>query len=323
MNLLINNYCNLHCEYCFASDFMDDTPMNMRSQDFMQALEWGGKNRESTVSLFGGEPTLHPQYHSFLLACLDYENIKLVLTASNLLFSEDTLEGILDIMPRYPGKFRFMPNCNYFEDGRRAAFRKNLMALARHGLVDSIGINLYPGLPEVDFIFDLAREAGLSKIRWAVAAQRTKPQEHYDPTQYFLQCMPLVERLLKLSVRDNIKPTMDCNAIPGCIVEELKSRNLLKRYLPYIRNKCNNTCDTIITLTPGMQFMPCYMMDRGQSLRLPFSPDLTRQEVYEHFQSFKKPLNELPLYSTCPQCDIYKSTGESCSCPGYKAVPKG
>ena len=61
MNLMVNNYCNLHCPYCFAQEEMHSKKaMNITIENYEIFLDFLKKNDMDSVRLIGGEPTLHP-----------------------------------------------------------------------------------------------------------------------------------------------------------------------------------------------------------------------------------------------------------------------
>ena len=69
-NLIITNYCNAECPFCFAADsrhrMMRNGSREMDEIEFRDCLEFsmGGGNRE--LRLLGGEPTLHPLFKDFV-----------------------------------------------------------------------------------------------------------------------------------------------------------------------------------------------------------------------------------------------------------------
>ena len=61
MNIIINNYCNLTCEYCFAKDVMEEQRQQMTLEQFQWALDFLDASNDGNIRIVGGEPTLHPQ----------------------------------------------------------------------------------------------------------------------------------------------------------------------------------------------------------------------------------------------------------------------
>ena len=69
-NLIITNYCNAECTFCFAADsrhrMIRNGSREMDETEFRDCLEFSmnGGNRE--LRLLGGEPTLHPFFTDFV-----------------------------------------------------------------------------------------------------------------------------------------------------------------------------------------------------------------------------------------------------------------
>ena len=69
-NLIITNYCNAECAFCFAADsrhrMLRNGSHEMDETEFRSWLEFSmsGGNRE--LRLLGGEPTLHPLFPDFV-----------------------------------------------------------------------------------------------------------------------------------------------------------------------------------------------------------------------------------------------------------------
>lgn len=64
MNLAITNMCNQNCSYCFEGGWRNQNPLQFISLDnFSKLLRWREfqTGRIPILSLYGGEPTLHPQ----------------------------------------------------------------------------------------------------------------------------------------------------------------------------------------------------------------------------------------------------------------------
>jgi len=65
MNIILNSYCNLKCNYCFADEYMDETvrtPGKSMEFDYFIAEFLPRIQNAPTVNFMGGEPTLHPQF---------------------------------------------------------------------------------------------------------------------------------------------------------------------------------------------------------------------------------------------------------------------
>lgn len=94
LDVMITDFCNQNCPFCFAREEMK-SPLKkeMSFKDFKMIVK---KHRESgglTISLIGGEPTIHPKFNQFLEYSLKY--FPRVFIATNGLFSYEVEKMLL------------------------------------------------------------------------------------------------------------------------------------------------------------------------------------------------------------------------------------
>lgn len=80
-NLMLTNWCNYSCRYCFGMDVM--TPkvkaQAMMDETFLGILDWLERtNYRSAIHLMGGEPTLHPKFE-WIVSTLLQRNLPVVI----------------------------------------------------------------------------------------------------------------------------------------------------------------------------------------------------------------------------------------------------
>ncbi len=66
IDLSLNNYCNLTCDFCYMSAKPIKAGDNLSMQDFNIILERMIQSRVLQIALGGGEPTLHPHFTEIL-----------------------------------------------------------------------------------------------------------------------------------------------------------------------------------------------------------------------------------------------------------------
>lgn len=92
-NILITNYCNQKCPFCFASKEMEgkQAKKEMSVTDFKTVLRKLKKEKAvKTIKLLGGEPTLHTHFKEFInLAVKDFSHIQIF---TNGVFSDEIAE---------------------------------------------------------------------------------------------------------------------------------------------------------------------------------------------------------------------------------------
>ena len=66
-NILLTNFCNAKCSYCFARDEMSkDIAGEMEFKKFLKLVTFLKKNKIISLRLMGGEPTLHSQFEKVI-----------------------------------------------------------------------------------------------------------------------------------------------------------------------------------------------------------------------------------------------------------------
>ena len=69
MNIILNSYCNLKCNYCFADEYMDETvktPGKAMELEFFMGEVLPKVKNAALINFMGGEPTLHPHFTEIL-----------------------------------------------------------------------------------------------------------------------------------------------------------------------------------------------------------------------------------------------------------------
>lgn len=80
-NLMLTNYCNYNCSYCFGKDIMypKSTRQTMTRECFDGIVEWVKKGPSDRIfHLMGGEPTLNPDIE-WMVARLLEENMEITI----------------------------------------------------------------------------------------------------------------------------------------------------------------------------------------------------------------------------------------------------
>ncbi len=65
MNIILNSYCNLKCNYCFADEYMEETvksPGKSMDYDYFTGDLLPKIKNDANINFMGGEPTLHPKF---------------------------------------------------------------------------------------------------------------------------------------------------------------------------------------------------------------------------------------------------------------------
>lgn len=301
-NLIITNYCNLRCPYCFAKEAVMDgfTPVNMTLEqvatilDFVKTSPYGKR-----IAIIGGEPTLHPQVREIC----EYVHENLPADGKMSIFSNGVhLEKVLDLLC---SDFNCLINFNHPDDCGIDNYNKtceNLKKAVEMGKFPyiSVGINLYPGMPGYDYLFDLKRNGTFNFTHIRVSTVAPANQIKYkDRDVYYTESKKPFLEVLKLCEEYNVEVKIDCNHIPSCY------------FTPEELELCERVCGSAVKRT----CLPTIDIDSNyNALRCFGKPDINANLFdYETFDDLVKAFQENvkcqlleKLPQECKQCKYGK-----------------
>lgn len=167
-NLIINNYCNQKCDYCFAWKNMGDDSLKdeMSLKTFLHCLQHLKNVWDSRVRILWWEPFLHPKISQFFhISIKGGFSISLF---SNLKISEKTLLKSLDFWDDFDYS-RIMINLNlndkdFYRKEELDVIFNSLRVLQQKKIELIISYNIYEYSNGYDFIFDTAKKFGVSHV---------------------------------------------------------------------------------------------------------------------------------------------------------------
>lgn len=168
-NIIINNYCNQKCEYCFAEANMSN-PLLKRQMSvslYIIILKFLKINKEE-VRILWGEPLLHPDIHLFLQLAMKGEFPTIIF--SNINIESKKLHEIFDNITELKN---LRINCNinnsdFYSEREWDGIKNNIIYLREKGIKIILGYNVYTLEKSMDFIFQLALENGIEAINLKV-----------------------------------------------------------------------------------------------------------------------------------------------------------
>ena len=151
-NIMITEQCNLHCEYCFANEFVNGNKKNeIAINDFKNILDFIlGDGSEIQIGLIGGEPTLHSEFDQILDILIMDERVKQVTLYTNGILLKDYADKLSN------QKFHFLINCNDIKSKKMlfGQFMESLdMVFERVPERVALGSNFYK--PDYDYQYIL------------------------------------------------------------------------------------------------------------------------------------------------------------------------
>lgn len=252
-NLMLTNYCNYKCPYCFGVDFM--FPKVSRKEMSLETLEglldWMDKTpkNKSAVHLMGGEPTLHSQFEEVVFKIL--ERGRQIVIFSNLASPK---------APEYAEKLAnfnisWVVNVNspkLWNDVQNDRIRRALKTLGQKA---SITFNINPDGDDDMWAVDLIREYDLS--RWIkvgfVLPTMTGSNYALEDEQYPVVAKKLIN-LLKNTQQYGIKAAFECG-VPTCAFTDEQLG-----YLWSIGCTFDSNCDSRLDVSPEGLVIYCLPM---------------------------------------------------------------
>lgn len=164
-NIIINNYCNQKCKYCFAENNMNSNIKNdMNLLTFIKILKYLKFNNDNNVRILWWEPLLS-------------KNIKKLLSVSSkwwfdiIIFSNINIpnEKIKNIFDSIDFKWKLRINCNinnldFYSKEELENINKNLEYFQNIWIKLILWYNIYDLNKKADFIFTLAKKHNVNAI---------------------------------------------------------------------------------------------------------------------------------------------------------------
>lgn len=127
INILLTNFCNQNCPFCFAREEManKNVKKEISLKDFKTVLlKMKKEPKISTVKLLGGEPTLHSQFKQIIKLSLKY--FPKVQVFTNGIFPDDIAQFLLEKTPQVAFTFNVMTPGFLFNHKTRLLVKKRI-----------------------------------------------------------------------------------------------------------------------------------------------------------------------------------------------------
>lgn len=164
-NIIINNYCNQKCKYCFAEDNMTSiVKKDMKTSTFIKILKYLKHNNDFNVRILGWEPLLSLSIRNFLLLSIKWWFN--VIIFSNINIPNEKLKSIFSWI-EIKDKLRINCNINnldFYKQWEVENINKNLFYLNNIWVKLILGYNIYDLDKDSEFIFNLAKKHNIGSI---------------------------------------------------------------------------------------------------------------------------------------------------------------
>jgi radical SAM protein with 4Fe4S-binding SPASM domain len=254
MNIILNSYCNLKCNYCFADEYMEEnvkTPDKSMEYDFFLKELLPRVKSASLINFMGGEPTLHPNFMDIMSTTLEsMQPFSYLGVFTNGLMPDKVLDLLLDTVGRGGSierqiqfsvllNWQTMENISEKNHHRCREVAKSILSKNGHSLMFSLNLysikqDLYKQCMEIDEIYqELGLPPGQSyKIRVSPAFPIVGQEEQNITLP--IRDYPKMGRIMMDLLNDfpQMRFRFDCS-FPPCLLDEIKEEeySLVERFI--------------------------------------------------------------------------------------------
>ncbi len=318
-NIMITEYCNLRCPYCFAGEFTgkDARKQEISEEQFRNILRFillDGS--EHNLGLIGGEPTIHPLFGKFLQILQDDERVESMTVYTNGIALEKYIK------PLSSPKVRLLVNCNAPADIGENGFAKlsrNVEALAAGGARLTLGINVYRRGFDASYLLPLLSLFERPQLRFSLSIPPNAAEET-NPLQRFRELKDTMMALFAQLRDHNIVPHFDCNFFPPCLfnAEETAQFDGWGSQNPLLSLKSRAVgCAPVIDIMPDGTAVRCFGLSESTKVNI---RDFATISDLRHYYLRTVDAYALNCYydTSCADCYKFKTAKCSSGCLAYK-----
>lgn len=259
-NIMITKRCNLHCEYCFADEFVNsnDSSMDITISDFKEIADFIlSDGSEEQIGLIGGEPTLHPKFDKILDVLKEDSRVKNVTLYTNGIQIRNYVKKLTD------AKFHLLINCNdIVKEGILWGQFKESLEMVFTDIPERVvlGSNFHKLDYDYMYLLELLQKYRCKRIRVSISVPNAKTYD-YNPLEYFADIKPRIFDFFRNLKELGTIPFLDCNIFPACLVSAEEMREFdawgVDNPLSIIKNK-QTGCIPVIDILPDYTSVRCF-----------------------------------------------------------------
>jgi len=303
-NLMLTNYCNYKCSYCFGKDIMfPKNPRQLMSRETFNGLvEWVKKGpSDRTFHLMGGEPTLHPEIDYFVGRLLE-EDMHITI------FSNLATPGAVELAKKVADlPVAWVVNVNDPAKWNSVQREHITTALELLGRQASLTFNVMPDEDDNMWALEYTKKYHLNnsiKVGFLLPTyQQTNVALNDDE---YTVVAAKVTRLALEAAKDNIHLDYECG-IPTCAFTD-EQLGILWRCGSYLHSGCQSRLD----VTPEGVVIYCLPMATLGSKH--FTEFACYHEAALWFEQRWAPYRKLGRKIECATCNLHNSAACNAGC---------
>lgn len=303
MNLLLTNYCNRSCAYCFARGMIqgeNHAHMDFDPRDLGKVVSFFKNSNQRKIDILGGEPTLHPEFRVIVERLLE-EGFGVQIFTNGIIPPK-----VLSYIKTIPAhKFHSVVNINPPEEYRESEWEVLERTLETLGESASLGLNI----DAVDFsfshIYELIKSYNLKKyLRLGIAQPILGAANRYVPFHQYQDLTPRIMRLVQKANQRNVIVMFDC----GFTLCMFTPAQLGQLYLAQARISFH--CNAAIDIGPDLTIWHCFPLSGVENIKLDKYKDA--QGVFDYYRKRMASYRRMGASERCRDCR-YLLRGQ---CPG-------
>jgi cyclic pyranopterin phosphate synthase len=297
-NILLTDSCNRKCAYCFGAGKVSRsaegpnaarTGKFMSRDDFRYVLDFLDRSKAEFVSLLGGEPTLHPEFHAIFADAVGTG--KYIKLFTNGLMAPETAE----MLAKSKGQLNVIVNVNEPDKTPAREWDWVNRTLAILGRRASISFNIYH--PDCSFAFlpDLFLRHGLDKcLRVGISIPILGRNNEYLPLDQYRRVGGRLTEFSDICGQHDISIHMDC----GFMMCMFTPMELGRHYVN--GSDLHFHCDPIIDIGPDLQVWRCFPLSGCKNVNL--KDFANRQQLVDYFNKEFQGVGNVGALPECLGC---------------------
>lgn len=297
-NVLLTNYCNRRCEYCFAQERIafDDDGKGDRSERFLSlsnlevVIAYLKRSSSGQVGLLGGEPTLHPDF-PFIIDRFLAEGFRIKLF-SNGLMPGTALEHLCRLDS---DQVLTIINVNHPDDAgpqEKSQVETTLTALKGKA---ALGFNIYRPDFDGEFLIDLVENHGLDRhVRLGLTQPIVGGRNIYVLREHYPRVGLRIARLAERTGPRGIFLGLDC----GFTLCMFKPEDIGPMIYSGVTFKL--TCNPIVDIGVDLSVWCCFPLSRWDTNRLEQFDN--RQQLVRHYEKKLQAYRNVGATADCLEC---------------------
>lgn len=297
-NILITDYCNRACKYCFAQNKITQdgkgghtfVERSISPENLEKALDFLRRSSASRVGLLGGEPTLHPGFPDVIDAVLAAGfRIKLF---SNGLMPPAALDRLVRAKP---GEILTIVNVNHPDETSASEQTRTAATLEALGERAALGFNIHRPDFDGEFLIDLTDRYGLDPhIRLGLAQPILGGRNVYVRREDYREVGRRLIRLAEMTGRHGFFLGLDCG-FTLCMFDRSDIGPMIYNGVTF-----RMLCNPIIDINVDLSVWCCFPLSMWETTHLDQFEN--RNQAVQYYDKKLKPFRDVGSTAECMDC---------------------